>query len=271
MPTNAKTSRYIPFFEPTEFLRGTFTDFEYPWHVHETFAIGVIEAGAQRLGTRGGAELMPQSRICIVDPDVAHDGRAATEAGWAYRMFYPSSRAVASALEIEIAQAETIAFGVFSIKDDELFRAFARFHDLAWEGGDPLLRDTQAITFVRKLFARHAGAAPLRNKACDRIARQCRDYMGAHFTEAMGLADLARAAGASPAHVVRSFKAVSGMSPFAFVIALRVDEAKRLIACGESLAETSTACGFVDQSHMHRHFRRIVGVTPGAFAREARA
>ena len=270
MPSNVKASRYVPFFEPTEFLRAAFTDFEYPWHVHETFAIGVIEAGAQRLGTRGGSELMPQSRLCVVDPDIAHDGRAASEAGWTYRMFYPSSRAVASALEIEPAKAETLAFGVFSIEDHELFHSFARLHDLAWDGDDPLLCDMLAVAFVRELFARHAGAVSSQDRACDRIARLCRDYMGAHFTEAMGLSDLAHAAGASPAHVARSFKAASGMSPFAFVIALRVDEAKRLIASGESLAEVSTACGFVDQSHMHRHFRRIVGVTPGVFVREIR-
>lgn len=58
----------------------------------------------------------------------------------------------------------------------------------------------------------------------------------------------------------------TGQSPHRFVIGRRIERAKELIAGrGVPLAQVAAAVGFADQSHFTRHFRRIVGVTPGRF------
>ena len=48
---------------------------------------------------------------------------------------------------------------------------------------------------------------------------------------------------------------------------LRVSRARELLRAGVHVAEAAQAVGFYDESQLHRHFRRIVGVTPGAYAR----
>jgi AraC-like DNA-binding protein len=48
---------------------------------------------------------------------------------------------------------------------------------------------------------------------------------------------------------------------------LRVGAVKAAIAAGAGLAEASAAAGFFDQSHMTRCFGRVVGMTPGVWAR----
>ena len=40
---------------------------------------------------------------------------------------------------------------------------------------------------------------------------------------------------------------------------------RRLIEAGETIAETAAAAGFADQSHLHRHFQRGLGLTPGEY------
>ena len=87
-------------FGATEFLFADYRDFVFPAHLHETFAIGVIEAGGQRFQPgRAPALVMPAGKLCAINPGVVHEGCGATEQGWRYRMFYPSPALVASKLE----------------------------------------------------------------------------------------------------------------------------------------------------------------------------
>ena len=62
------------------------------------------------------------------------------------------------------------------------------------------------------------------------------------------------------------------MPPHQYVILRRVERAKRLLQAGTdlSLAEVSVYAGFSDQSQFSRHFKRLVGVTPGQFRMSAR-
>lgn len=56
-----------------------------------------------------------------------------------------------------------------------------------------------------------------------------------------------------------------GLPPHALQMAYRVRRAQRLLEAGETIAATAAAAGFCDQSHLHRQFRRSLGMTPGAY------
>lgn len=95
------------------------------------------------------------------------------------------------------------------------------------------------------------------------------ELMRERLTEPLSLDELAHAAGLSPFHFARQFKTATGHPPHDYLIRLRVDRAQELIRSnGRSwnLAAIANESGFADQSHMARHFRRVLGVTPGAFA-----
>jgi AraC family transcriptional regulator len=75
----------------------------------------------------------------------------------------------------------------------------------------------------------------------------------------------------SPYHFARQFKASTGIPPHAYVIARRVERARQLLQGGDlSLAEIAARAGFLDQSQLSRHFKRLVGVTPRKFRISAR-
>ncbi|MDR6677390.1 helix-turn-helix transcriptional regulator [Pseudomonas oryzihabitans] len=80
------------------------------------------------------------------------------------------------------------------------------------------------------------------------------------------LAELADAAALSRYQLLRAFAQATGLTPHAYLIQRRLQQARRLIASGMSLVETAAATGFADQSHLTRLFRRTYGFTPGAYA-----
>jgi AraC family transcriptional regulator len=75
----------------------------------------------------------------------------------------------------------------------------------------------------------------------------------------------------SPYHFTRLFKAATGLAPYQFVIARRIERAQHLLRAnsGLGLAEVAYRSGFANQSHFCLHFRRIVGVTPRRFQQNA--
>jgi AraC-like DNA-binding protein len=64
---------------------------------------------------------------------------------------------------------------------------------------------------------------------------------------------------------VRAFSAAYGIAPHQYLTARRVDRARRLLLDGLPVGEVAVAAGFYDQAHLTRHFRRLVGVTPGRY------
>jgi AraC family transcriptional regulator len=92
--------------------------------------------------------------------------------------------------------------------------------------------------------------------------------MRARLPENLSLEALAKAAGLSPFHFARQFKTATGHPPHDYHIRLRVDRAQELLRTRGNqwtLAAIASECGFVDQSHFSRHFKRVVGVTPGEY------
>ncbi len=72
-------------------------------------------------------------------------------------------------------------------------------------------------------------------------------------------------AGLSPYHLCRVFGAAVGMPPHACQTQVRVRHAKSMLRAGLPISRVAGAAGFYDQAHLTRHFKRIVGVTPGRY------
>jgi AraC family transcriptional regulator len=101
-----------------------------------------------------------------------------------------------------------------------------------------------------------------------RQLNRLKQLLGDDLTRDVSLAELARECGLSPSHVSRTFKAATGMSPFAWRAQVRVDAGKELLRQGGStISDIAAHCGFADQSHFTRTFQRLVGDSPKRWQR----
>jgi AraC family transcriptional regulator len=93
--------------------------------------------------------------------------------------------------------------------------------------------------------------------------KQAIDYIQDNLTQHISLDAIANYLAISRYHFCRLFKQSTGFSPHQYVIQQRVERAKQLLLQGEmTIADIAQDCGFAHQSHLHRHFKRLTGVTP---------
>jgi AraC-like DNA-binding protein len=90
------------------------------------------------------------------------------------------------------------------------------------------------------------------------------------FAKRLCVQEMAAQAGMSPRHFNRCFLHTTGHTPHEYLLLVRLNRARDLISrSGQPvcLKEIAGLCGFCDQAHLTRHFRRIFGTTPAEFLR----
>jgi AraC family transcriptional regulator len=93
-------------------------------------------------------------------------------------------------------------------------------------------------------------------------------FIDANLPNKIGVRDFAAVARLSSCHFARAFRGSVGETPYAYLIRRRIERVQELIlATNKSLAEIALDCGMGDQARMTRHFRRIAGLSPGAWRR----
>jgi AraC family transcriptional regulator len=92
------------------------------------------------------------------------------------------------------------------------------------------------------------------------------DYVEAHLAEDLSLFTLAAEVGLSPSHLTRELRRVSGLAPHQYVLRRRAERARVLLDQRDhSVCAAALAAGFSSQAHLNFVFRRVFGLTPGAY------
>lgn len=278
-------------------VHGTVTDSARAFgrHWHATYGLGRLERGAQRSASGRGPVQAGPGDLITTNPGEVHDGRPIDGAARRWRMVYLDAEVMQTlAAEAGMAHAGFLALTRPVLRDAPLARALHRLLDRlarwgdAAGGAEPVLPARRALALacdealagtVAALLARHAtGAGPdlagydpvlARGVAAPALQR-VRDRLADDPLQAPTLAELAALAGLSRFQVLRHFAQAYGLTPHAWQQQQRLEQARRQVARGTSLADAAAASGFADQSHMTRLFVRQFGYTPGAWQRAMR-
>jgi AraC-like DNA-binding protein len=141
--------------------------------------------------------------------------------------------------------------------------AFAMHDALVRESATEIERATLVAETLSEIVCTKAPSS----QRAPRAVRRARAFLHDALAEKVTLDDLAEYAALDKFHLVRAFRAEVGLPPYEYLTYLRVSRARELLRRGMIVAHAAQEVGFCDESQLHRHFRRIVGVAPGAYAR----
>lgn len=238
-------------------------------HRHDTYAMGFTLDGVQCFRYRGAARLSTAGQVFVLHPDEVHDGRAGTPRGFHYSILYIEPRLIQEALG---GPARPLPFVRDAVSKDG--RLAAAIRPALEELEDPLedlQRDEVVLGITRALCAAD-GSFPRRaiRNVHRRAVHEAREFLDAKADGKVRSEELEAATGLSRFALARHFRACLGTTPYRYLVMRRLARARSLLSKGEPLAGVAANCGFADQSHMTRLFKKTYGLTPGRWTAIAR-
>lgn len=238
-------------------------------HSHDEYALGVITKGVLGFDYRGAYLRAGAGEVNLAVPGEAHTGEPALGEDWSYRMFYVQPMLLQTiAAQMGCGEADLPFFRAGVLADTELAATISGLHrDLDRQQAASLETQSRLIALLAAWIRRHAETRRRAVKASIHApdAARVRDFLDDCWQQKPTLDELAKLIELSPYQLLRAFVRQYGMPPHAYLIQRQVREAKRLLDAGASIVDAASACGFADQSHLHRHFKRTWGITPGQY------
>ncbi|MGW4494780.1 AraC family transcriptional regulator [Streptomyces sp. NPDC004376] len=241
-----------------EVFHARFTEYAYPMHVHDAWTLLIVDDGAVRYDLGRQEHGTPRDTVTLLPPHVPHNGAAATPDGFRKRVLY---------LEESLLGEELIGAAVDGpdLVDAVLRERVGRLHGALRRAGDELEAESR-LALVGERLRGHLRRLERQSGHPDPVlARLLRELLDEQIAGRLTLADAGRLLHAHPAHLVRTFSAAYGIPPHQYLTSRRVGRARRLLLDGLPPSEVATVTGFCDQTHLTRHFKRLVGVTPGRY------
>lgn len=229
----------------------------FPKHFHEYYVIGLVERGERTLVCRGRAYALKRGDMFLFNPGDEHACVQRDGGGLDYRSFQIGEEAMLDLAARATGRRALPAFPRNVVRDRETGEALRRLHEQVMEGtygaGDSLER-------LIRLWGR-----PLeRERGREEVEAACA-FLERHYEEPIGLERLCRLVGLSKSTLLRAFARAKGVTPYCYLLNIRVAAARRLLEQGVPPVEAALRTGFSDQSHFTHSFSRFTGLSPGTY------
>ncbi len=245
-----------------------------PKHVHAEYQIGLSIDSPGQYWYRGAWHTFAPGSVSVLHGDEAHapSERPFVSAPATYWMVYADPVLLqTTAAEIMQRRSAQPFFPNLLVHDAALAQQMLRSGMAFDQGASRLEQDSLLLDLFAHLVLRHArDCAPASIKAAHPAIARVRTFLHHNYARNVSLQELADLAELSTFYLARAFRKAVGVPPHVYQIQVRIARAKTLLARGVSPANVAHAVGFYDQSHFGQHFKRLVGVTPGAYARESK-
>jgi len=254
-----------------EFLHAQYVQHAYPRHNHDYYVVSLIERGRQSFTHEGTKYKTSPGGVILINPGAVHTGEAVDERGFELHSLYPTISNMKMAIhELTGRQQALPFFADVRVDHPATAKRILALHRALSQETSSIECESQLIWTLTHLIKHYAAVSypELKPGNENSAVQKALYYIEECFAEDVNLNELAQYVALSPYYFLRVFCAKVGMPPHAYLESVRIRHAQRLIRAGKPLAEVAIEIGFNSQSHMTRGFKKIIGVTPGQYARD---
>lgn len=257
--------------EGLELLSCPDVNYLFPPHFHEAYCIWLNSSGGEHYRHRGNSSILQPNQFGIIAPGEVHENYACRNNRRNLLTFYLTQQQLQTvADQVSDGKQRITEFRTAFYHDEESRCSLINLHQVLNQSTDKLERETAFLELL-ELLIRHHAITPAPERPCSpdtgRASRLVERFHDC-YDENPSLSQLAEELGCTAHHLIRTFKQSVGLSPHAYLVQLRLEKAKELIGRGHAIVDIALAAGFVDQSHLTRHFKRKFGIPPGLYRQQ---
>jgi len=231
-----------------QLIKHKFKNNRFKKHFHTTFSIGYIISGAYEIEIENKKLIIPQGKIKVINPYEVH----VASGEWEYINIMPDIEEIKK-LSIDIANKEEIRFENL-IDDTKALIYLTRL----LESKEELQKDENLTLFLSQLIKYHTKTV---YKEFSANIKPSIEFMRENFLKDITLEEIARASSLSKYHFIRIFSKNLGITPYNYLLNLRLEYARSLMQTLPSSIAALEA-NFSDQSHFIKTFKKHFGFTP---------
>lgn len=235
-------------------LSASFTDFKYKKHYHEEYALGVTLRGVQQYNLNGSLQSSYQDGVMLFNPEQVHDGRSQDKTGIDYVMVYISPKLFLEILE----KKDIVKFTSPIVYNRRIEQSILSLINAIFSGKDEYLCSELLLDLAGNFSQIEMSTVFRKNNI---LINKAKEMIYCSLDNVLRLDDICREFGMSKFQFIRAFKANTGISPYQFFLNCKVKHAKQLIEKNKDIYSAVTECGFVDLTHLNRHFKSFYGTT----------
>ncbi|MGG3468458.1 AraC family transcriptional regulator [Neobacillus pocheonensis] len=236
-------------------ISASITDFTYKKHSHQEYAIGVTLRGIQQYNLDGSLQLSYQNGVMLFNPEQAHDGMAHDhEDGLDYVMLYIEPQLLLEVME----KKDIVRFSTPIVYDDRLQQRILSLSNAILSEKDEAFCSELLLSLTDSLTHTNLSTSYKKDNA---LIKKAKDMLQANLENVLKLEEICKELNLSKFQFIRLFKAHTGISPYQYFLNCKIERAKQLIQKYGDIYSVVAECGFVDLSHLNKHFKSVYGTT----------
>ncbi|KAB0457919.1 MULTISPECIES: helix-turn-helix transcriptional regulator [Vibrio] len=244
-------------------IRAQYQEFAFQRHYHLDFHIGLITQGQQKFVYKGTSYHAGAGQVVMMPPDELHDGHSELESGYQVSVFSVSPQWL-SDLADQREHGHTLSFSELILSDQATFLQLCNLHALLINQNiSQLAQDCLPYEGFSTIVDRYVKFG---SKSQVQLGIQSihtlKEYLMANLDQPVRLEQLSDLCDLTTTQFQRHFKNKMGITPYAWLSRLRMEQGMRLIKSGVSGTEVAHQVGFYDQAHFSKAFKTAFGVSP---------
>jgi AraC-like DNA-binding protein len=252
-----------------QLVKAEYSSYKFEPHFHDHYVLFNVSKGVNTGFCEKRKYVVTPGDLLMINPGEVHTGSSVDDRPLVYEALYIDTDFFDSlAASLNSPHPGEIYFARLISRDAHLLHLFQNTVS-SFCLPDTLEFQSQQTIFFYALLSEcsHNGFIKKDKKLYTEPVKKSLELIHLHFSNNFTLDELNLGTGISHFSFLRSFKKITGLTPFNYLRNYRVEMAKKMLKKNHNIVDVALELGFFDQSHFHRNFKKVTGITPGDYIR----
>lgn len=237
----------------------------FPDHFHDYYVIGLIEKGKRILTCQNQEYFLRKGNIIIFNPHDSHGCVQCDEENFNYRALNISTDVMKKIVKEITGQNQLPHFKENVIDNEDISYYFKKLHQMMMNSESNFEKEECLFLMMTLLLHQYGELQEEKVIECRKEVELVCLYLEENYNYHISLEDVCHYVQLSQSTLLRAFAQSKGITPYRYLLTLRINKAKILLEQGIQPIDVAMQVGFSDQSHFTHCFSRLIGVSPGMY------